>query len=64
MVVRNAKEEAEKRWLEAGGENEKVLRGVKRKLEAVEGEGGFWSGADWPGDWEGALDLVVEAVIE
>jgi len=62
VVVRKAKEEAEKRWLEAGGENEKVLRGAKRKLEAVSGEaGGFLS---WPGDWEAALDLLVESTVE
>jgi len=62
VVVRKAKEEAEKRWIEAGGENEKVLKGAKRKLEAVSGEvGGF---ASWPGDWESALDLLVEAIVE
>lgn len=66
VVVRKAKEEAERRWLEAGGENEKVLRGVQRKLEKAGGSGGiFWRGIGcWPGDWEALLDLVVEMLVE
>lgn len=66
VVVRKAKEEAERRWLEAGGENEKVLRGVQRKLEKAGGSGwDFWRGIGcWPGDWEALLDLVVEMLVE
>jgi len=39
-----------------------VLKGAQRKLAAVRGEVDFWS--FWPGDWESALDLLVETIVE
>ncbi|PQE31647.1 hypothetical protein CJF32_00007163 [Rutstroemia sp. NJR-2017a WRK4] len=67
VVVRKAKEEAERAWLEKEGGglgDEKVRRGLERKWKR--GVGVWWWEGWWAGlpGWEQVVDGVVEAVVE
>ncbi|KAM3076911.1 hypothetical protein ACMFMF_004827 [Clarireedia jacksonii] len=67
VVVRKAKEEAERAWLEKEGGglgDEKVRRGLERKWK--KGEGLWWWEGWWGGlpGWEQVVDWVVEGVVE
>jgi hypothetical protein len=69
VVVRKAKEEAERRWMEKEGadlSDEKAKKALEEKLSRG-GEASWWEGTlrGWkPPSWEQLLDALVETVIE
>jgi hypothetical protein len=66
VVVRKAKEDAERQWMEKEGTtlgDDEKIRKVLEGGTGPWGEKGWWTTWQFP-EWKGVLDGVVESVIE